>query len=57
MKCSYGTGMQEIETCRMIYIHWPGYYPDGLFRYALENLCPNFDASCTGCPSVSETGR
>jgi hypothetical protein len=42
MKCKFGTGEQDITTCKMIYIHWPGYYPDDLYEYALKNLCPNY---------------
>ena len=40
--CHYGTGKQDMATCRMIYIHWPGYYPtEDSYQFALDNLCPN----------------
>lgn len=40
--CPYGTGMQDMAACKMIYVHWPGYYPTTeSFKFALENLCPN----------------
>ena len=41
--CQYGTGQQDMATCRMIYIHWQGYYPTNeAYQFALEHLCPNF---------------
>lgn len=39
--CKYGDGTQDITTCKMIYIHWPGYYPGDLYLEALKILCPN----------------
>lgn len=59
--CKFGKGTQDMKTCKMIYIHWPGYYPtDESYQYALENLCPNFkneefcDKSCKECEHESE---
>ena len=42
-KCKFGSGHQDMETCPMIYIHWPGYYPtDESYLEALQTLCPNW---------------
>jgi|GEM_PF-4214254 hypothetical protein len=49
MKCLYGSGQQEIEECKMIYIHWPGYYPtEEVYRNALKLLCPNYVDAAEG---------
>lgn len=40
--CQYGIGEQDMATCRMIYLHFPGYYiTEADYRDALERLCPN----------------
>lgn len=45
--CKFGTGKQDMKTCRMIYIHWPGYYPtDESYQFALAHLCPNLRVEC-----------
>src|SRR5208337_2320854 len=41
--CKFGKGVQDASTCRMIYIHWPGYYPtEESYQAALKLLCPNY---------------
>lgn len=42
-RCKYGKGLQDMATCRNIYIHWPGYYPGQSYYYALKKLCPNYE--------------
>ena len=40
--CKYGLGKQDMTKCKMIYIHWPGYYPTKeSYEMALKLLCPN----------------
>jgi hypothetical protein len=40
--CLFGSGKQIMSECKMIYIHWPGYYPtEESYFNALINLCPN----------------
>lgn len=42
IKCLFGSGEQIMGECKMIYIHWPGYYPtDESYCKALIALCPN----------------
>jgi hypothetical protein len=41
--CRYGNGRQDMATCKMIYIHWPGYYStEESYQMALKLLCPNY---------------
>jgi hypothetical protein len=41
-RCKFGSGQQVMAECKMIYIHWPGYYPDDeSYQFALRYLCPN----------------
>lgn len=41
-KCLFGSGEQIMSECKMIYIHWRGYYPTPQsYLCALTNLCPN----------------
>ena len=48
MKCKFAKGEQDITTCPMIYIHWPGYYPTRkLYEQALLLLCPNMQETKT----------
>ena len=40
--CKFGIGEQDMTTCRMIYVHFPGYYiTEKDYQEALERLCPN----------------
>ena len=42
LKCKFGSGKQIMSECKMIYVHWPGYYPgEGNYLRALVALCPN----------------
>ena len=40
--CKFGVGEQDMATCRMIYVHFPGYYiTEKSYQDALDRLCPN----------------
>ena len=50
MKCQFGTGQQVMSECKMIYIHWPGYFPtEELYEEALKLLCPNYRVEIMLC--------
>ena len=39
--CKFGSGKQDMATCKMIYLHIKGYYTEESYKEALKLLCPN----------------
>jgi len=54
-RCKFGSGVQDIRTCPMIYIHIKGYYPtEELYQYALKTLCPNMQPQSAPQPEPQQ---